>query len=85
MKRIWKFELNNKEVQMPERAEILTLQIQHGKLCVWAMVDPQAKLETRKFEIHGTGDNVPDDSSLYIGTYQERGGNLIWHVFEKAN
>jgi len=83
MKVIWKFELgrDNTEISIPKRSKILTFQTQLHTPCIWVLVDPQAETEIRKFQTFGTGDKVPNSSS-HIGTYQEAGGNLIWHVFE---
>lgn len=87
MKKIFKYVLDiieRQEVIMPVRAKILCVQTQREKLCLWALVDPDAILEPRKIRIHGTGHDVPDDERLkYIGTAPMRNGSLIWHVFEE--
>ncbi len=89
MKRtIWKFQLEIKDEQsilMPAGAEILTVQVQHGIPCVWALVLPSVPMEQREFRIYGTGHPV-DDSEIflsYIGTYQLQEGSLVFHVFER--
>jgi len=87
-KTIWKFELvttNTQKVTMPKGAEILTIQDQQGTTCMWALVDPEAETEQRIFEVFGTGHDIKYDMGIsreYIGTYQERGGVLIFHLFE---
>jgi len=84
--RIFKYELLDRtnEVDMPAGAEVLTVQIQHDKICLWAKVDPTARTEKRVFVVYGTGHPIEDDSNLsYIGTVQMAGGTLVWHVFEK--
>ena len=83
---IWKFQLGVLDEQivfMPEGAEILHLQVQRDVPCVWAIVDPDARQEPRKFWTIVTGD-IPDDRSLatHIGSYQLEGGSFVAHVFE---
>ena len=87
-KTIWKFQLetiDNQTLKMPVGAEILTVQTQFEKPCLWALVDPNAEKEDRFIEIFVTGHAVSYDVSVemkYIGTYQLHGGSLVFHVFE---
>ena len=70
---------------MPKDAEILTVQTQNGKPCLWALVDPKAETEIRVIEIFGTGHPVLSDmgtSRKYISTFQMQEGRLVFHVFE---
>jgi len=84
---IWKYVLtttDNQTIKMPKGAQILTFQIQNGKPCLWALVNPSLTETERYIEIHGTG-NYIEESLLerkYIGTYQLHGGSLVFHVFE---
>ena len=87
-KTIWKWELEIDDLvklQLPKGAEILTVQAQFGKPCLWAMVNPKAETEERLFETFGTGHPIPYDIGVdrkYIGTYQVQGGGLVFHLFE---
>lgn len=86
-KQIWKYELQNEGVQelkMPKGADILTVQTQYEKPCLWALVNPDAVEVSRGFMIYGTGHPVPTEPypHKYIGTYQLSGGALVFHVFE---
>jgi len=85
---IWKYPLvitDTQNVMMPEGADILTAQIQHGSgLCVWALVNPDAPQQRREIEILGTGNPAPDAKRRYIATVQMLGGNLVWHIFERV-
>ena len=87
MKKIYKYcfgVADQVELEMPEGAEFLCVQVQFGGPCLWAIVDDEAKLETRILRIIGTGHSLPSSEQLaYIGTIQEAGGGLIWHVFDK--
>jgi hypothetical protein len=87
VKTIWKFELQASEsqIEMPEGAEILTLQMQNGVPCIWALVDPAEPIQKRYFEIFGTGHPIPQGVfkiRKYINTYQVSG--LVFHVFERC-
>jgi len=87
MKTIWKYNLeitDEQFINIPEGAEILTIQIQKGKPVLWGLVNDKDKNETRKIRIFGTGIPIITDWSLkYIGTYQLLNGDLIGHVFEE--
>lgn len=83
VKQIWKFPLKGRETEMPVGAHILTVQMQNGTACLWALVDIEAKTETRYFSIVGTGHNTKVAPKDYIGTFQD--GSLVWHLFEGIN
>lgn len=91
MKSIWKFELPFKEmaeVQMPEDAEILTVQVDEktNRPCIWAMVYTENETESRYIELIGTGGEAPADMGIdrkYIGTFQISEGEFVGHVFER--
>jgi hypothetical protein len=76
---------------MPRFAKILCVQMQNDTPCIWAMVDPKQETEMRHFEIFGTGHSIPIvpetmpeiPARVYVGTYQEAGGALVWHLFER--
>lgn len=83
-KTIWKFPLEiagEQSVQMPAGAKILDVQMQDGKLMLWALVDPNAPKEPREILIHGTGHPV-ENVGGHIGTFQMYGGTLVFHAFE---
>lgn len=83
MKTIWKWKLEPfTTIQMPKDARILTVQVQYGKPCLWALVDPTKELCSRNFQVYPTGGNLPDKPGEYIGTLQMHEGNLIFHVYE---
>ena len=89
MKTIWKFNIvttDRQTVSMPRGAEILTVQVQNGAVCLWAKVDTEAPSQLRDIETFGTWHPMAEESGArrqYIGTYQlRRGGDLVFHVFE---
>lgn len=73
------------EVGMPEGAIILSLQVQRGKPCMWALVDTEAPIELRYFWFLETG--CPATSCVlrdeFIGTVQFLGGSYVLHLFEE--
>jgi len=88
--RIWKYEISpyRTEVDLPSGAEILSVQVQSGVVCMWALVNTQNKTERRYFEIFGTGNKVPVDMGIFrkfIGTFQIDGENLVFHLFERTD
>lgn len=84
---IFKYQLEKLDtftIKMPRDAKILTVQAQRGMPCIWAMVDTTHEQVDRHFVIIGTGHEIQASEKLnYIGTFQELGGALIWHLFEK--
>jgi hypothetical protein len=84
MKTIYKYHLNITDtqiVEVPGKINPLTVQFQNGELTVWAEVDPDAPTRGLKFFVRGTGHKLPEEKCKYIGTVQEMGGHLIWHVY----
>lgn len=89
MKTIHKYVITPKKLllEMPKGAEILTVQSQHESACIWALVDSEAPLEDRHFDVVGTGQPIEETGikRKYIGTFQLGGGALVYHLFEKYN
>jgi hypothetical protein len=85
MKTVFKYDLDS-EIEMPEGAEILSLQCQRDKPCIWALVNPSEKMVKRYFLIQGTGHPVPQDGELlkekFVGTILVQHGSLVFHVWE---
>jgi hypothetical protein len=70
-------------VSLPQDAELLCVQEQHGKPCLWALVDPTADTVQRVLRMAGTGHPLSDDEQrTYLNTFQLLGGELVFHVFE---
>lgn len=86
MKTIFKYPLeltDRQEVNMPFDAKILTVQVQYGVPCIWAIVDTEIKhFHSRVFDIVGTGNPMRDCNHKYLGTIQLHDGALVFHVFE---
>lgn len=86
MKVIWKYEIKVTDIfglDMPEGAEVLTVQVCKEQPCIWALVDNSKPKEKRVFCIYGTGHIVSaPQTKKYIGTFQQLDGALVWHLFE---
>jgi hypothetical protein len=83
--KIWKFEFevaDRVEVEMPEGAFVLSAGVQNpGKICVWAIVNPDARKQKRIFQVRGTGHEVfMVMANKFVGTVFD--GVFVWHVFE---
>ncbi len=98
--RVWKFEIkvqdNWNSIEMPKGAEILHIAAaSHETIWMWALVRPRYKaldstdliVETRLFQVRGTGHDVPEaemkgdvPAGKYIGTAPA--WPLVWHVWE---
>ena len=66
---------------LPERAEVLTVQMQGSTPTMWVKVNPGALTEDRVFRICATGQKLLSNEMLkYIATIQN--GPYIFHVFE---
>ncbi len=86
MRTIWKFTLlveDHPVIEMPSGAEVIAVEPTGtpAVLELWAIVDPRAKKERRRFEIRGTGHEL-GEVGRHVGTV--RSSALVWHVFEAA-
>lgn len=71
-------------LKLPHGATILSVQQQHDVVCMWALVDTAAEIETRVFRLAGTGHEIAQRANqlIHISTFQLQGGRLVFHVFE---
>lgn len=82
--KVWKYEIGESdcEIEMPDGAQILTVQVQDGKPYIWALVNPENYFTIRRFITYVTGSFADiHEYNKYIGTYQ-----IDWfvgHVFER--
>lgn len=83
---IWKFALPPLTdvfvLEMPADAKTLTVQMQNGEPCIWAIVNPSSPCTPREFRVVGTGHTMPANVHAYVGTFQMLGGALVFHLFE---
>jgi hypothetical protein len=88
VKAIWKFPLqltNRQTIAMPPSAEVLCVQPQNGRPCLWALVhDIDVPAYDRTFSMYVTGEIWGAITGEYVGTFQLNGGELVFHIFEEA-
>ena len=89
---IWKYEVEpdivNQIVTMQQGAQIISFGLDPAdKLCVWALVDTEARTESRLMACVGTGWDVAamfgpngDREVSFIGTATR--GAYVWHLFD---
>lgn len=83
---IWKYPLGLErkiEIEAPQGAEWLDVQVQQGRLAAWALVCPSRKAVKHTLYLFGTGWEIPGDLAedlIHIATVQE--GTYVWHIFE---
>ena len=74
------------DLLLPNGAEILDVQLQHGFWMLWALIDPNEKMvQLRHIRLVGTGHEFDDASSVvltHIATVPQVDGNFMWHFFE---
>ena len=73
-------------IEMPEGAEVLHVHERQGEVCLWALVDTEREVETRRFVCAGTGHPIQHEVDIfsYIGTVHSAGIVMVyvWHIFE---
>lgn len=95
MKTIYKYEIKagSNEIEIPEDAEPLAVQIHGDKPYVWILQDTDKPKVKRYFYTFGTGHDIGENifktydrniTSLgeYIGTFQLSGWGFVFHLFE---
>jgi len=82
--KIWKykFPLTDFILQLPKGTKILDALMQGEYPCLWALLDPNADKEERRFIVMGTGQTFPklELKLTHISTFLENG--YVWHLFE---
>lgn len=67
-------------IAIEDGAEPLTVDMQYGRLCLWARVDPRVEKKDRRVYLVGTGFEAPVDAT-YVGTVLLMNGSLVVHAF----
>ncbi len=86
---VWKFRLNiddRSELEMPVGAKVLHVAEQRGVARLWALVDPAAPLEFRKFRLTGTGHAIHNGFALtHHGSFLMSEDMRAFHLFEELS
>jgi len=82
--KIFKYKLsfeNKTFVRMPEKSEIMDIQMQDGIPVMWALVDPESREIVVRINNYGTGMEIHTTTTKneYLATIQN--GDLILHFF----
>ena len=84
---IWKFDIEVSDIQqikMSQLAELLSVQVQHGAVCIWALINPDNPIVDRNIIMSGTGHDLSDRLlGKFLGTVQfPDDDDLVFHVFD---
>ncbi len=86
MKTIHKYPLtltDEQSLSMPQGARPLSVQVQRGVPCLWAIVDPSEDIRPIRVRMVGTGHPMEEDGInwRFVGTIQLHDGALVFHFF----
>lgn len=87
MKKVFKYELRGPvdTVEMPSGADVVHVGLKGDKVCLWAVVDPDAPVVRRRFEGFTTGMTIENPGALtHLATLVHEDGHVD-HIFERAN
>ena len=77
-------EVRSNVLTVPFGAQILSVGQQNGQLCLWALVEPEAREVQIEITVVGTGWDIKgrlsDFVDGFLGTVQV--GAFVWHVFD---
>ena len=87
MKTIWRYKFSITDeftLDMPSGSRVLAAFLKaNGEPSLWAEVDTNMLLETRKFAVVGTGNPMPQGLKKYISSFESHGGQFVWHLYER--
>ncbi len=83
------------DLQMPGRANVLSVQVQDGAPVMWSLVEVDMPTRRRRFALLATGDTFESDDLApasvaangvpsFVGTLQMPDG-LVFHLFEMGS
>jgi len=81
--KVYKYPLEVTDYQtldLPNKSQILTVQVQDGTPTIWVLVGTDMAFEQRHIRMAGTGHAIKEDIVSYIGTFQLKG--YLGHLFE---
>ena len=87
MEKIYKYELeitNLQSVSMPIGANVISANVQNGKLCIWALVDTRNSDKNKSIAVAGTGyeiDFTVSDYDFYFVDTVMMSDILVLHVY----
>lgn len=86
MRTVYKYEVPLDDtfyVDLPKDSKVLSVGVQNDVPYIWVFVDDENEDSRKVFRLAGTGHPIADYLDLeFIGTFQLRSGNLVFHLFE---
>jgi hypothetical protein len=84
MKKIVKYEIGEgeKTLEMPVGAKVISAYFQQGRVCISALVDLEAAVNSRYFLGVSDGATLDYNTLIYIGTASIGNGIKLIHIFE---
>lgn len=86
MKVIYKYIIEIEDeilLEIPQHAQILSIQTQKDKPCIWAVVETDNPIVKRNLKLIGTGHEIKNYMNCnFIGTFQVHDGAGVFHLFE---
>jgi hypothetical protein len=85
MRQVFKYDLPADyefSLVLPRGAELLHVAGQHDRPRLWALVDPEAGFETRRFRLAGTGHPIVEEKLKHVGSFMMNGDTFVFHLFE---
>jgi len=84
MKTVYKYVLDETEqkVKTFEGVRFLHVANQHGDITVWAEVETERPECMTVLYVVGTGEEVPDGATTYIGSALMASGNFVFHIYQ---
>lgn len=74
------------DVPMPAGAAVISAAPSRRRddgLEVWAVVDPDAAAETRRFHVFAPGAEIhPDQDGTFVATVDTHEGGYTWHLYD---
>lgn len=85
MTTIFKYLLDSAEttIELPYGAKPLRVDMQNGKIFLWAEVDTNAHIVKRTFEVFGTGHTLPFAKRTFLNTFFVQDGEYVFHAYER--
>lgn len=73
-------------IDVPDGAQFIHVAEQHGRICLWALVDSEAPMIRRQIRIIGTGLSADDVKiEQHIGSILVLNGTYVLHIFDVGN
>lgn len=83
MRNIYKYDLmlGYNSLYLADGYKVLHVAEQYGNLTMWVEHTIGNLASHRIFNVYGTGQPIPDDRAMHVGTALMTSG-LVWHVYE---